>query len=163
MDKKVVDDWLEKRIDELATQPGTGFASSHLYEIDSSLADGVQDIANTLSILQHVDREAGRLVPGVIVRALVEVGWSTALDTNLPDLENLPIPQRESDPQPAIYLINPELLGRPDLRESYRCSYLEVPWGGIFAAEYVCSRQLGQPWSSKDFGRDVWIQVTKQP
>lgn len=158
MDSDIINHWLETQLTALG-DGSVGFVSSHLYEIDSRLAHDDGDFAFGRELLTHTTDQIARKGLDLVVRLRIELSFSTELDTTLPNLETIRGPRGLNEPQPAIYLIRPTLLGEPVRRESYRCSYLETPWGDGYVVEYECFRPLEDWWPGEEFGRDLWAQV----
>lgn len=158
MDKQSVDAWYAEQAVRINSSPETMYFTSHVYEIDSSFCDGKNDITNAINVLILVDRLVKNDKLGVVAKLGIELGWSEVLDTSMPILKDLPIPQSLSDRQPAIYLIRPEVFGMPHRREVYRRAYTESPWGADLVVEYECERSLDDWWAGDEFGRQIWVQ-----
>jgi hypothetical protein len=158
VDREKLEQWFRTQLDRF-DDAETEYLSRHLDEIDCSLVDGLNDISNALAVLSTGFQIARARRVDIVIRLRIELGWTSKIDMRLPELNALPVAQSSSESQPEIYLIRPQLLGVPDRRESYRCSYLDTPWGDGYLAEYECFRLLGREWGTAEFGKNVWVQV----
>lgn len=141
-------EWINHARAELARSPKF-FISAHTDEISGG---GVLSRVELLDLLSTVTR----MLPSLRARLALPYGYSSCIDTTLP---NLAIPNVDtSDEPPSLYLFADGFLSLATDREEYRCPYPRTPWGDSFAAEYVCSRSIQERTLGWEFSRTVWVR-----
>lgn len=157
MNEQLVSEWVARSAATIESTTSR-FTVNHLDEILGEIPVGGFGIEESLDLLSA----CSRMLPARMeIRLALPWGVSTALETDLPSLDVLPV--LEPYEPPSLYVFSEEHWSTPGDREEYRCPYDAHPWGDDYVAEYVCGRSTQERRLGWEFTKTVWVRLRQTP